>query len=117
MLCSFTKQVLAQLDSLDVNMSFALLACMDGSRWQPLKPLCSSRHFGFPSQFAEEHCDRWIHQAILAISLDLAGSEGFVRRCRVVKQHDMFQENFEHVQRILFARSCVHVGVFFRELL
>ena len=32
-------------------MSFALLACMDGSRRQPLKPLCSSRHFGFPSQF------------------------------------------------------------------
>ena len=99
---------------------------MDGSRWQPLKPVCSSRHFGFPTgnfqyhhsgPLAEEHCDRWIHQAILAISLDLAGSEGFVRRYRVVKQHDMFQENFEHVPRILFARSCVLVGVFFRELL
>ena len=64
-----------------------------------------------------KHCDRWIHQAILAISLDLAGSEGFVGRCRVVKQHDMFQENFEHVPRILFALSCVLVGVFFRELL
>ena len=47
-------------------MSFAMLACMDGSRRQPLKPL---------------HCDRWIHQAILAISLDLAGSESFVLRC------------------------------------
>ena len=120
MLCFFTKQVLAQLDSLDVNMSIALLECMDGSRWQPLKPVCSSRHFGFPSQFptynfqhlhsgplAEEHSARWIYQAILAISLDLAGSESFVRRCRVVKQHDMFQENFDHVPRILFARSCV----------
>ena len=102
MLCSFTKQVLAQLGSLDVNMSFAMLAYMDGSRRQPLKPL---------------HLDRWRHQAILAISLDLAGSESFVRRCPVVKQHDMFQENFEHVPRILFARSCVLVGVFFRELL
>ena len=38
MLCSFTKQVLAKLDSLDVNTSFALGACMDGSRWQPLRP-------------------------------------------------------------------------------
>ena len=96
-----------------VNMT----SCMDGSRWQPL----CSRYFGFNiitlGPLAEEHCDRWIHQAILAISLDLAGSEGFVRRCRVVKQHDMFQENFEHVPRILFARSCVLVGVFFRELL
>ena len=55
--------------------------------------------------------------AILAISLDLAGSESFVRRCPVVKQHDMFQENFEHVPRVLFARSCVLVGVFFSELL
>ena len=59
----------------------------------------------------------WLQEAILTISLDLAGSEGFVRRCRVVKQHDMFQENSEHVLRILFARSCVLVGVFFRELL
>ena len=49
--------------------------------------------------------------------LDLAGSEGLgsVRRSRVVKQHDMFQGNFEHVPRILSAQSCVLVGVFFRD--
>ena len=80
-------------------MSCALQACMDGS-----KPPCSSRHFGVPTG----------NFNIFTLAHLL---KNIVRRCRVVKQHDMFQENFEHVPRILFARSCVLVGVFFRELL
>ena len=28
---------------------------MDGSRWQPLKPLCTSRHFGFPTGNFQHH--------------------------------------------------------------
>ena len=128
--CSFTKQVPAQLDSLDVKHEFRPArvhgwlqeaaietAVFKQTFWFPFSvPSCNFQHL-HSGPLAEEHCDRWIHQAILAISLDLAGSEGFVRRCRVVKQHDMFQENSEHVPRILFARSCVLVGVFFRELL
>ena len=35
---SAEKQVLTQLDSLVVNTSCALGACMDCSRWQPLRP-------------------------------------------------------------------------------
>ena len=30
-------------------MSCALQACMDGSRWQPLKQPCPSRHLRFPT--------------------------------------------------------------------
>ena len=38
------------------------------------------------------------------MELDLACSEGlgFLRRCRVVKQHDMLQGNFEHVPQLHF---------------
>ena len=89
MLCSFTKQVLAQLGSLDVNMSFAMLACMDTLQETAIET-ATLRSLDTPGDFTQS-ASTWLAQKALGSDVLLSSCTTCSKRissmCRGTSLH------------------------------